>query len=102
MQPGIIVQISALEDEDLTWVATESKSCQPTGTPTQPTWGLAGTHWDALLELLPAYRRITRVDIGDGEYSFVDDVWLGTALLWINFLHCTATALNKIPRFEKR
>jgi hypothetical protein len=28
---------------------------------------LAGTHWDALRELLPAYRRITRVDIGDGR-----------------------------------
>ena len=35
-------------------------------------------HWDVLRELLPAYRKITRVDVGDGRSTaFWDDVWLG-------------------------
>lgn len=39
---------------------------------------LTGTHWDALRELLPAYRKITSVNIGDGrDTAFWEDVWLG-------------------------
>lgn len=40
--------------------------------------GLAGTHWDTLRDLLPAYRKITRVNVGDGRSTaFWYDVWLG-------------------------
>lgn len=40
--------------------------------------GLAGTHWDVLRELLPTYRKITRVDVGNGRNtSFWGDIWLG-------------------------
>ncbi|XP_066324143.1 uncharacterized protein [Miscanthus floridulus] len=38
---------------------------------------MAGAHWSALRDLLPAYQRITTVSIGDGRNtSFWDDTWL--------------------------
>lgn len=55
--------------------------------PGQPARRLAGTHWDALRELLPAYRKITRVNVGDGRNtSSWYDVWLGELPLAEYFL----------------
>ena len=37
---------------------------------------LAGVHWSVLRDLLPAYRKITRVQVGNGKNtSFWDDIW---------------------------
>lgn len=38
---------------------------------------MAGTHWAALRQLLPAYQRITTVSVGNGrDTSFWHDCWL--------------------------
>lgn len=43
---------------------------------------LAGVHWSALRDLLPAYRKITRVQVGSGkDFSFWDDIWFEDCLL---------------------
>jgi hypothetical protein len=43
---------------------------------------LAGTHWEALRNLLPAYQHITRVNIRDGRSTdFWKDTWLDEAPL---------------------
>lgn len=37
---------------------------------------MEGTHWQALRNLLPAYRCITRVQLGDGRATdFWNDIW---------------------------
>ena len=39
---------------------------------------LTGNHWDALRGLLPAYRRISHVQVGNGQdTSFWKDQWIG-------------------------
>ncbi|GJM85005.1 hypothetical protein PR202_ga00732 [Eleusine coracana subsp. coracana] len=53
-----------------------------------------GTHWDALRALLPTYRRITTVVVGDGRSThFWEDTWLDGAPLTHSFpaLHSHAT-----------
>ncbi|XP_034601355.1 uncharacterized protein [Setaria viridis] len=57
---------------------------------------LVGTHWDALRALLPLYRAITTVQIGDGcTTAFWFDVWCGEDCLADKFLallsHCKHT-----------
>jgi hypothetical protein len=43
---------------------------------------LASVHWSALRDLLPAYRKITRVQVGNGKNtSFWDDIWFEDCLL---------------------
>ena len=39
---------------------------------------LTGSHWDSLRGLLPAYRRISHVQVGNGQdTSFWKDQWIG-------------------------
>jgi hypothetical protein len=63
---------------------------------------LTGTHWDTLRDVLPAYRKITRVDIGDGRNtSFWDDTWLGDCP-WQNDTQLyTATGQHMGPQSGK-
>lgn len=45
-----------------------------------------GEHWGALLGLLPVYRALTRVEVGDGRAtSFWHDSWLACGALWVAF-----------------
>ena len=47
---------------------------------------LVGEHWQSLLELLPAYRALTRVEVGDGRMtSFWQDRWLPCGALIVAF-----------------
>jgi len=57
---------------------------------------LQGHHWEALRELLPLYRAITTISIGNGRNtSFWHDVWLGDESLADRFplllSHCKST-----------
>jgi len=57
---------------------------------------LQGNHWDALRDLLPVYRAITTVAIGNGRHtSFWHDVWTGDESLAERFSlllsHCKTT-----------
>jgi hypothetical protein len=63
-----------------------------------------GDHWQTLRSLLPLYRAITTVSIGDGKScSFWSDVWLGSGMMHLK--RCTrpytVTATAKTPRSEK-
>ena len=59
---------------------------------------ITGHHWAALLELLPIYRAITIVQLGDGETTSWFDVWNGQDTLADRFpaliSHCTKTELT--------
>lgn len=50
------------------------------------TGDVEGAHWAALRELLPAYRSITRVEVGDGESTaFWHDTWVADQPLAARF-----------------
>lgn len=56
--------------------------------------GLDGTHWDSISSILPAYRCITNVSIGDGRStSFWEDKWITDVPLSAKFptLHSHST-----------
>lgn len=56
--------------------------------------GLDGTHWDSISSILPAYRCITNVSIGDGRStSFWEDKWITDLPLSAKFptLHSHST-----------
>jgi len=58
---------------------------------------LEGSHWDSLRDLLPIYRAITTVAVGNGRStSFWHDVWSGDDSLADRFpsllSHCTSTS----------
>lgn len=57
------------------WVATKISTHDLSG-------DLDGEHWQALRQLLPAYQRITTVEVGDGlSTDFWNDNWIGDATL---------------------
>lgn len=58
-----------------------------------------GNHWEGLKELLPAYRSITRIHVGDGNTtSFWWDVWSGNSSMATKFpcllSHCNDTSAS--------
>lgn len=56
------------------WVSARASIHNLTGT-------LDGDHWNTLRQLLPAYQRITTVEVGDGRTTdFWCDNWAGTTL----------------------